>query len=89
MQFCRLNQEYPSRHSSAMRKYLDDSGKEKLEAMLLAKQKKHGGDGTLKDFGARQFIEATASDFRPFNEYAEHARAIGLNLRIREDAYLR
>jgi hypothetical protein len=43
----------------------------------------------LKGLRARQFIETIGSDFRPLNEYAEYARAIGLNLRIREDAHLR
>jgi len=36
-----------------VRKDLDDSGKEKLEAMLLTMQKDIEGDRTLKDLGAR------------------------------------
>jgi ABC-type phosphate/phosphonate transport system substrate-binding protein len=63
-----------------MRTDLEDSGKEKLEAMLLTKQKDTEGDRTLKDLGAQRFIETSGSDFRPVNEYAAYARAIGLNL---------
>jgi hypothetical protein len=54
--------------------------------MLLTRQKDTGAHRTLKDLGAERFIETSGRDFRLVNE---HARAIGLNLRIREDAHLR
>jgi ABC-type phosphate/phosphonate transport system substrate-binding protein len=70
-----------------VRKDLDDSGKEKLEAMLLTMQKDTEGDRTLKELGARQLIKTSGNDFRTVNEYAEYARAVGLNFRIQEDAH--
>jgi hypothetical protein len=56
--------------------------------MLLTIQKDEEGDRTLK-ISERGGSLKRGSDFRPDNEYTEHARAIGLNLRIQEDAHLR
>jgi ABC-type phosphate/phosphonate transport system substrate-binding protein len=45
-----------------VRKDLDDSGKEKLEAMFLTRQKDTEADRTLKDLGAQRFIETSGRD---------------------------
>jgi len=57
--------------------------------MILTRQKSTEADRTLRDLAAQWFIETKGRDFRLVNEHAEHAQAIGLNLRIREEAHLR
>lgn len=56
--------------------------------MLLTIQKDAEKDRTLK-ISERGGSLKSGSDFRPDNEYTDYARAVGLNLRIREDAHLR
>jgi hypothetical protein len=72
-----------------VRKDFNDSGKVKLEAMLLTRQKEAEGDRTLKISERGGSLKQSGRNFRAVNEYTEHARAIGLNLHIREDAHLR
>ena len=51
-----------------MRKDLDDSGKEKLEAVLLTIRKDAEGEQDIEGLEMRRFTETSGSDFRPVNE---------------------
>ncbi len=71
-----------------MRKDLDDIRLREIRGNASDHAERRGRGQDIEDLGARRIVEKRQR-LRPDNEYTEHARAIGLNLHIREDAHLR